>query len=69
MPDFVLWDENQNQLVIQAADEVDVGTYTITVVATIEVPNDFLMSSFTEKTATSVISLEVSGVPIECEST
>lgn len=27
------------------------------------------MSSFTEKTATSVISLEVSRVPIECEST
>ena len=69
MPIFVFWDEDQRQLVIQSNDLADAGLYTITVVAKIEIPNDFTRQTFTEKTATTVLSLKVSGVSIECEST
>lgn len=69
MPDFVSWDEEERQLVILTADEQDINSYTITVVSTIEAPDDFSMQSFSEWTATSVITLEVSGLPVECLST
>ena len=64
MPDFVSWDDSIRQLVIQSDNLDDGGIYTITVTAKIEIPTDYTKASFTEKTATSVLNLKVSGVPI-----